>query len=74
MWLSVLLVAGGLLTAPAKACRYIPEHVGYNLNENKTAVDPLDYWGEWLDHDFFPSPSNWRMPMHTFFLDRFVNG
>jgi alpha-1,3-glucan synthase len=73
MWLSVL-VAGGLLTAPAIALKYSTEHVGYNLNENKTAVDPLNYWGEWSDHDFFPSPSNWRMPMHTFFLDRFANG
>ena len=56
------------------ALRYDPEQVGFNLNENKAATDPLDYSGEWTDHTFFPSPSNWRMPMYTLFLDRFVNG
>ena len=53
--------------------RYDPDQVGFNLNENQTASDPLDYWGEW-DHDFMPSPSNWRMPFYTIMLDRFVNG
>lgn len=47
---------------------------GYNLNENQTATNPLDYWGEWKDHDFHPSPSNWRFPFYTLFIDRFVNG
>jgi alpha-1,3-glucan synthase len=68
------LVAGFLLSAQTTALRYSSEHVGFNLNENETALDPLDYWGEWQEHDFFPSPSDWRMPMHTFFLDRFANG
>lgn len=57
-----------------EALRYDPAQVGYNLNENTSASDPLDYWGEWPSHDFHPSPSNWRMPMYTLFLDRFVNG
>ena len=56
------------------AYRYDPAYVQYNLNENKTAVDPLDYWGEWDGHDYNPSPSNWRFPFYTLFLDRFVNG
>jgi len=56
------------------ALRYSPDQVGYNLNENQTATDPLDYWGEWNDHVYHPSPANWRMPMYTFFVDRFVNG
>ncbi|KAJ5565716.1 hypothetical protein N7535_007354 [Penicillium sp. DV-2018c] len=46
----------------------------YNINENQTATDPLDYWGEWPDHTYFPSPENWRFPVYTLFLDRFVNG
>lgn len=46
----------------------------YNLNENKTATNPAEYWGEWPNHTYFPSPSNWRFPIYTLFLDRFVNG
>ncbi|KAJ6136759.1 hypothetical protein N7497_012312 [Penicillium chrysogenum] len=30
--------------------------------------------GEWPDHAYFPSPENWRFPVYTLFLDRFVNG
>ncbi|OJJ32183.1 hypothetical protein ASPWEDRAFT_118157 [Aspergillus wentii DTO 134E9] len=50
--------------------------VDYNFNTNKTATNPADYWGEWPDHsgDYFPSPDNWRFPVYTLFLDRFVNG
>lgn len=56
------------------ALRYSPDQVGYNLNTNETATDPMDYWGQWEDHDFQPSPDNWRMPFYTITLDRFVNG
>lgn len=44
------------------------------MNENKTATDPLDYHGEWADHNYHPSPKNWRFPFYRFFLDKFVNG
>jgi len=53
---------------------YDPEFVDYNLNQNKTATDPLDYSGSWPDHIYTPSPVNWRFPFYTIFLDRFVNG
>lgn len=46
----------------------------YNLNENKSAESPIDYWGAWPDHDYHPSPDNWRMPTYTIFLDRIANG
>lgn len=46
----------------------------YNINENKTATNPVDYWGTWPDHKYKPSPENWRFPFYTLFLDRFVNG
>ncbi|KAA8645027.1 alpha-1,3-glucan synthase Ags1 [Aspergillus tanneri] len=48
----------------------------YNLNQNKSATNPAEYWGEWPDHKgkYFPSPDNWRFPMYTLFMDRFVNG
>lgn len=63
-----------LLTPISSALRYDPEEVGFNLNENKTATEPLSYWGEWENHTFYPSPLNWRVPFYTLFLDRFVNG
>jgi alpha-1,3-glucan synthase len=50
------------------------QQTNFNLNQNRTATNPLDYWGEWQDHNFHPSPSNWRFPFYTLFLDRFVNG
>ena len=70
--LSVLAVF--TLATLTQALRYDPSQIHFNLNNNKTATDPLNYSGAWPDHDFFPSPSNWRMPMYTIFLDRFVNG
>lgn len=63
-----------LLTPVVSALRYDPEQVGFNLNENETATDPMDYWGEWNNHSYNPSPDNWRLPFYTLFLDRFVNG
>ena len=75
MSLIVILCHYLLLIGPfANGLRYDPEQVGFNLNENQTASHPLDYWGEWHDHEFTPSPSNWRMPFYTIMLDRFVNG
>lgn len=46
----------------------------WNLNQNVTAIDPLDYWGEWQDHEYMSSPSNWRIPFYTLSLDRYANG
>ena len=66
--------AGSLLLTLASALRYDQQYVGYNINTNDTAVDPLDYWGAWPNHEYYASPSNWRMPMYTLFVDRFVNG
>lgn len=68
---SVFLI---LLFSFARAYRYDPKYVRWNLNQNKDAVDPIDYWGEWEGHSYTPSPSNWRVPFYSFFLDRFVNG
>lgn len=63
-----------LLPLTIHALRYDADQVAFNLNTNKTATNPLDYWGQWSDHDFHPSPSNWRMPFYTIMLDRFANG
>lgn len=62
------------LAAPGISWPYDETLVAYNINENQTATNPLDYWGEWPDHTYFPSPENWRFPVYTLFLDRFVNG
>lgn len=49
--------------------------VDYNLNANKDAATPAEYFApEWKDHKYTPSPKNWRFPFYTLFLDRFVNG
>ncbi|KAF2120385.1 alpha-1,3-glucan synthase [Lophiotrema nucula] len=56
------------------ALRYDPEQVGWNLNLNESAVDPLDYWGEWENHTFNPSPRSWRFPFYVLTLDRYVDG
>lgn len=63
-----------LFTSTVTALIYDAEQIAFNLNTNQTATNPLDYWGEWQDHVFQPSPSNWRMPFYTIMLDRFVNG
>ncbi|KAH0558454.1 hypothetical protein GP486_004889 [Trichoglossum hirsutum] len=63
-----------IATTMVAALRYDPAQVSYNLNENQSAGNPLDYWGEWGNHTYNPSPSNWRLPFYSFFLDRFVNG
>lgn len=54
--------------------RYDPTQVDYNLNQNQTAENVLDYWGEWPDHTFTASPTNWRFPFYTLIIDRYVNG
>jgi alpha-1,3-glucan synthase len=56
------------------ALRYDPAETDYNLNQAQNARNPLDYTGEWENHVFHPSPTNWRFPFYTLFLDRFVNG
>jgi len=56
------------------ALKYDIQEIEYNLNQNNTASHPLEYSGEWPDHNYQTSPSNWRFPFYTLFLDRFVNG
>ena len=56
------------------ALPYFEDYIDYNLNQNQTASNPLDYWGIWESHEYHASPTNWRMPFYTITLDRFVNG
>lgn len=62
--LSVLVLSFTLV----QALEYIPEEADYNLNQNQTATQVLDYWGEWSDHDYHPSPTNWRFPFYSMSL------
>ncbi|KAG8163888.1 hypothetical protein KVR01_005806 [Diaporthe batatas] len=66
----LLLSRAPLLTA----LRFDERYADFNLNQNATASDPLDYWGAWPDHEYHPSPENWRFPFYSLYLDRFVNG
>lgn len=63
------LLAFGLLS---QAARYDPAIERYNLNQNKTATHPLDYWGQRTidepDHKYFPSPKSWRFPFYTMWV------
>ena len=71
--LAVLLIA--LFSARvSETLRYEPAYQEHNLNTNESAQNPLDYGGKWEDHEFHASPTNWRFPFYTLFLDRFVNG
>lgn len=63
-----------LFAATATSWPYDPAYVQYNLNQNKHATNPADYSADWPGHTYFPSPKNWRFPVYTLFLDRFVNG
>jgi alpha-1,3-glucan synthase len=69
-----LLVIAVTLCFSAQALRFDPSYISWNLNTAEDAVDPLDYAGEWENHDFNPSPENWRFPFYTLMLDKWVNG
>ncbi|RAK95230.1 alpha-1,3-glucan synthase Ags3 [Aspergillus ibericus CBS 121593] len=73
-WQRAALLILGLLSVAAVGWPYNESLADYNLNTNASAADPIDYWGEWPDHDYHPSPSNWRFPVYTIFLDRIANG
>ena len=72
-WHIVVLVLLAL-TAPVTALRYDPAQVGYNLNENETAVEPKHYGGTWNNHTYNPSPASWRFPFYILTIDRYIDG
>ena len=63
-------------SALTSASWYDEAEVDWNLNSNQQASGPLEYsTPAWEDgHQYMASPSNWRMPFYSFFIDRFVNG
>jgi alpha-1,3-glucan synthase len=69
---SVLLTLA--ISTLVRGLRYDPDFDKYNLNKAQDAVDPLKYWGDRGDFAYTKSPDNWRVPVYTLFLDRWVNG
>ncbi|KAJ5569634.1 uncharacterized protein N7459_009064 [Penicillium hispanicum] len=74
MYLKRTTVLLAHLAAIGSCWPYDESLVDYNINENETATSPMEYWGAWPNHTYYPSPKNWRFPIYTLFLDRFVNG
>jgi len=70
-WLLATLAS---ITTLVSGLRYDAETARYNLNQQRSAENPLDYWGERDGHNYTESPKNWRFPIYTIMLDRFVNG
>jgi alpha-1,3-glucan synthase len=69
---ALLLALGGRLAHSLRATLATRDH---NLNTALDEDDPLKYNGTWGDnHVFMPSPDNWRFPVYTLFLDKYVNG
>ena len=68
-----LLTIIGILSS-IYALQYDPSLVPWNLNTAREATNALDYAGEWENHQFHPSPENWRFPIYTLMLDKWING
>ena len=44
-----------LFLASVSFCiRYDPDQVLWNLNQNETATEVMDYWGKWENHSESP--------------------
>ena len=69
-----LIALASLLPFFTFAIQWQADQVGYNLNLNQSATQPQDYWGEWQNHTYHPSPSNWRFPFYVLTLDRYQDG
>lgn len=64
----------GLLLQSLSTLKFDVRYSDFNLNKNKSASNPLSYWGTWPDHEYHPSPENWHFPFYSLSLDRFANG
>ena len=38
------------LTTITSCIKYEPDQVLWNLNQNQSAANPLNYWGQWENH------------------------
>ncbi|KAK4185416.1 hypothetical protein QBC35DRAFT_465599 [Podospora australis] len=55
---------------------YNDEEAEWNLNANRLATHPLEYKGlrDKTNFNYSQSPTDWRVPVYTLFLDRWING
>ncbi|KAK2466883.1 hypothetical protein APHAL10511_001141 [Amanita phalloides] len=59
----------------ARASPYRDDLVNWNLNVNKNASSPLEYYSTRPNSTYTPSPDNWRsLPTYTLLLDKFADG
>jgi alpha-1,3-glucan synthase len=57
------------------AAKNTPENKLYNINMNPDGRNPALYFGEWKNHNYYPSPSDWRKEsIYQFITDRFSDG
>lgn len=52
-WTTILLT---FLTTYSSCIRYEPDQVLWNLNQNETAAEVMDYWGMWENHSELSPP------------------
>lgn len=45
-----LAIVVTLFIGASLCIQYDPEQVLWNLNQNQTATDVMDYWGQWENH------------------------
>ncbi len=66
-WNGVLLV---------EAAPNTPINDPWNVNKNpNSSATPDTYFGNWTNHTYFPSPSDWRtIPIYQLITDRYNDG
>jgi alpha-1,3-glucan synthase len=73
--MATLLLLVCALATLVQGLKWDDQFADYNLNQNREATNSLDYAGNrpkgWKG---FASPTDWRIPTYTLFLDRFANG
>jgi len=70
-----LLATLVFLTTPVGGLRFDAATAAFNLNQNRSATNLLDYCGERdKGYNYTASLKNWRFPFYTLLLDCFVNG
>ena len=45
-----LAISVALFIGASLCMKYDPEQVLWNINQNQTATDVADYWGQWENH------------------------
>ncbi|EPT06178.1 hypothetical protein FOMPIDRAFT_68356 [Fomitopsis schrenkii] len=74
MWVRAALLSLLTLVQWGNASPYRDDIADWNLNQNKTATDVLDYYYP-KRSSYTPSPENWRaFPFYTILLDKFADG